>query len=272
MKVFDFNDYKAFLKDRILEMPGSGRGFRLRMAEHLRIHTTLVSQVLNGPKHFTLEQAALLCELLALPRLEARYFLALVQSSRAGNETLRRQLASQLQELKAQGEELVHRLPPQKTLTEEAKGVFYSSWQYSAVRLCASIEGLRSAERIAEYLGIPPSRVARLLEFLLNEGLVVEQGGGLALGPPETHLEADSPHVSRHHANWRLRALERTPPLRTHELMFTSPLTIAREDMPKIRQSLVEAIDEATKVVLGSKPDTLACLNIDWFEAAPRDR
>jgi hypothetical protein len=38
-------------------MPKSGRGEYLKIAKHLAIHTSTLSQVLSGLKHFTLDQA-----------------------------------------------------------------------------------------------------------------------------------------------------------------------------------------------------------------------
>ena len=70
--VFEFRDYKAYLKAWIQRRPSKGRGEKSRMATHLRCHNTYLTQVLEGDalregmiakvmkqaKKFTWEQAA----------------------------------------------------------------------------------------------------------------------------------------------------------------------------------------------------------------------
>ena len=46
MDIFDFINYRRFLRDKIAKMPKRGRGVARQMAEVLNVHPTSVSQVL----------------------------------------------------------------------------------------------------------------------------------------------------------------------------------------------------------------------------------
>ena len=58
MGIFEYNDYKLFVRNRIREMARAGRGQYQKMALHLRVHPTLVSQIFRGVRDLTPEQAS----------------------------------------------------------------------------------------------------------------------------------------------------------------------------------------------------------------------
>ncbi len=89
MGIFEYNDYKLFVRNRIREMARAGRGQYQKMALHLRVHPTLVSQIFRGVRDLTPEQASEVAVFLELSEPESQYFLTLVQISRAGNQRLR---------------------------------------------------------------------------------------------------------------------------------------------------------------------------------------
>jgi uncharacterized protein (TIGR02147 family) len=265
-RIFEFIDYRSFVQRRLKQMPRAGRGQLLRMAQHLKVHPTLVSQVFKGSREFTLEQACLLCDFFGLTDFETDYFLVMVELERAGNEKLRRVLRQRMERLKRESRQVASRLPPTATLSDDQKATFYSSWHYSAVRQLSSIEDLQSVEAIAEYLELPMAQARRIATFLVSCGLCVEEKGRLKMGPLRTHLPADSPLIARHHANWRLKAIERHERMSDAELAFTAPLSISAKDFGKVREILLNAIEQSSKVVEGSEPEKVACLNIDFLE------
>ena len=78
MEIFDTENYKKFVKNRIKSMPNNGRGQYKAISQALGIHTTMVSQIFNGSKDLNPDQAYELCDFLGLVGLEVDYFLALV--------------------------------------------------------------------------------------------------------------------------------------------------------------------------------------------------
>jgi len=47
--------------------------------------------------------------------------------------------------------------------------------------------------------------------------------------------------------------------------MFTSPVSIAKKDIPEVKKILMHSIEQCFKVIDPSPCEELACLNIDWF-------
>lgn len=250
-------------------MPRNGHGEFRRIATHLRLHSTMVSQIFRGDRELTAEQAWSLCEYLGLNDLESDYFLALVDLSRAGTESLKQRIRRKLQEIRERALQVGNRLPQAATLTDAEKAIFYSVWYYSAIRLLTSIPEFQSVDALSNRLDLPKSLVSQVVEFLLSVGLCVEEDGKLKMGPSRTHIGADSPLIGRHHANWRFKAIERVGRVSKSsesELIFTSPLTIATRDAAEAREILLQAIEKISARVEGGDPEKLFCLNVDWFE------
>ncbi|MDZ4663222.1 MAG: TIGR02147 family protein [Pseudomonadota bacterium] len=265
MNIFDYDDYKVFTKSKITAMPKRGRGQWLNMARSLRLHTSLISQIFQGDKNLTFEQAYSVAEFLGLINLDLEYYVALVQLERAGTHKIKNLLEKQIREIKLKSTKLVNRIGQSKQLNKNDQATFYSNWFYSATRLLTSIPGMNSLEAISQSLDLSKTQIAETLEFLLSCGLVLEKNGLLTYGPLKTHLPATSPLVGRHHINWRLKAIERANKLTGDELMFTLPVTLSKKDFTKLRNMILQFIENAEKIYSPSDPETLAFMNIDWL-------
>ena len=267
MKVFEFTDYKKFVQKKLEDSPKKGHGQYSRVAKHLGIHTSMVSQVFNGDKHLTFDQACEIGGFFGFSDLESDYFIALVQLDRAGTPEAKRKCQREISRLKNQAASLNERLSHDVKMTEADNALFYSHWFYTAAKLICSVPGYQSPELIAEKLGVPLVQINRALEFLLASGLCKEENGKIKPGPANTHLGADSPLVGRHHQNWRVKGFEKMGTLKPSELFLTMPATLAEKDVHLLRQKIVEFIDEFGQVIDDSKGEVMYCLNIDWFDA-----
>jgi uncharacterized protein (TIGR02147 family) len=264
--IFQFTDYKEFLKERIQKMPRGGHGQYRKISTFLGVNSTMISQILSGPKHFTSEQTLLTAEYFGLDHSEVDYLLTLVQFERAGTHKLKKFHQKKIEQFQAKAQKAKTRIGAKKELIRVEQATFYSDYTYSAVRLLTSIPGkFQDAETIAKHLNIPREHVLNLINFLLNAGLILEKNGGWEIGPSKTHIGSDSPFVSRHHSNWRLLAMQKHPRLLENELAFTSPLTISRKDFKLVKNRILELIQELGKIIDKTDPEQLACLNIDWF-------
>ncbi len=266
MKVFEFSNYKDFVQEKLKHSVLKGHGQLTRIAEHLNVHTSMVSQVFNGSKHLTFEQACGICEYFGFTELESDYFIALVQLDRAGNQTAKSKCMRDLSRLKGLSESLNNRLSKDAILSEETNAIFYSQWFYTAAKLVSSLPGLNTPEAISKKLGISLILTNRILEFLISVGLCKEVDGKIAPGLANTHLSADSPLVGRHHQNWRIKGFEKMGVLQPNELFLTMPATLTRADAILLRAKIIEFIEEFVKVIDSSKSEVLFCFNMDWFE------
>ena len=151
-------------------------------------------------------------------------------------------------------------------LSEETQSLFYSHWYYSAIKLSTLIPGNENADKIAAHLGLPIHVVQKVITFLLNHKLAVEEKGKIKIGPQRTHIEASSPFVNRHHINWRLKGIEHMDNLQPDELFYTSPMTLSSKSMAEIKKMLLKLVVDMSEEVKSAKDEKIACLNIDFFE------
>lgn len=266
MSIYEFSDYKVYVRHRVAQLPKRGRGELSRIAEVLGVHTTMVTHVLRGEAHLNLEQALKLADHLALNELETDYFVALVQLDRAGDRRARDYCRKRIDDLLAKAAVLKERLGTKDEMNEADRALFYSSWPYMAVMLLTSVERFFSAERIAQELNLPLARVREILEFLLSRRMCVEENGKIRYGGVNTYLEAGSPLVVRHHQNWRQKTQAGFDRLRNEDLAFTYPVTLSEKDFLRIREKLVLFISEFRQITEPSPADDLYCLNIDWIK------
>lgn len=265
MKIFEFDDYREFVTKSVRSLPKSGRGEFLRIAKQIGVHTSTLSQVLSGIKHFTLDQACLLAEYFGMNDLETQYLLLLVEIDRAGTEKLRLTLKKQMDRLKQESEDLSSVIPGKRALSEIEKAVFYSNWYYPGIWALTSIPGYQSPDAISKYFRLPKLLVNQVISFLVSTGLCIEEEGRLKPGTTYVHLEADSPFISRHHSMWRQKGIERHPNLSESEIRYSSPMSISEDDAKRIRQLIVDWIEQANKIRDASPCEALYCFNVDWF-------
>ena len=265
MNIYKFNSYCKFLIDYIQSRPKGGRGEILRMAEALEVHPSLVSQVLNRLKDFNLEQAMKMAQYLNLTSNEIEYFMNLVQLERASTPELIKYFQQKIKIQKDLSKELHHRVQKDKNLTDEEKATLYSHWLYLATWLLTSLKKGKTLEQIAEWFNIPKERVESIIKFLVDAQLCQYSNGHFVIGHQSVHIERGSPHLYKHHSNWRLKAIEAADQISSDELMYTAPISISKKDFDTVREKLLQIIKEVTEVALKSEAENIACFNLDFF-------
>ncbi|MDR3608443.1 MAG: TIGR02147 family protein [Oligoflexia bacterium] len=264
ISLFVTDDYRAYIR---AWAKIQGRGELSRVAAYLKMHTTLLSQILGGSKSMTEEQASRLCSYMKFKALETDYFIKLVQIDRAGTEQLKVIFKRQLHQLRAQSNEAKSRVPESTELSTQDRAIFYSSWQYGLVRLLTSIDEFQTVETISSYLGLSTSRVRQILDFLVSRGLCKqERDGSYQRSKMNTHIEAGSELVVRHHQNWRLKSADLQEKMDSDDLAFTAPVSISEKDVPKVRALLLDVISELGKLVEESGAERVVYLGIDWIK------
>jgi hypothetical protein len=116
-------------------------------------------------------------------------------------------------------------------------------------------------------LNISPAMAAKIVSFLLEHGLCVQKPTGeIVHSGVSTHVGNDSPHVIKHHQNWRVRGMQRMDTVSDEALFFTGPMALSVETAAEIRKLLPTMIEQIMKIVGPSPSEAGYCLNIDWFE------
>lgn len=203
---------------------------------------------------------------MGLNHLETDYFLKLVQIERAGSEELKKVFVRHLTQIRLRANEVRARVAETKEITDRERATFYSSWQYSFVRLLTSIDQFQTPEQIAKRLNMSVSRVQEILDFLRSTGLCNESHGKYRRSEKNTHVDASSPLAVRHHQNWRNRAIELQERMTPEDLCFTAPVSLSSKDLSKTKAILLDAISEISKLVAKSPSEEIAYLGIDWIK------
>lgn len=266
--VFEFFDYKAYLKLRLAELPRKGRGERRRLAEALKCNTTYISQVLAGPAHLSPEQTERANRFLNHSKDEGQFFFLLVQHGRAGTPELREFLSQQLGEIQERRNALKNRLKFEKALRSEDQATYYSAWYYTAIHFLISLPQFQTPRALSAHLHLPMTRVLEVLDFLTKKGLASHEGERYVTGQINIHLGTDSPMLSKHHTNWRMQAiadLDRGELDKRH-LHYSSIVTISEKDVSIIREALITAIEKVRAVVRESREERLYCYALDFFQ------
>jgi uncharacterized protein (TIGR02147 family) len=264
--VFEFKNYKLYLKYIEGRRPRKGRGFRAELARTMRCQTAYVSQVLNSGANFSLEQAHTLNKFLLHSREESRFFLLLVEYIRAGSKDLQTHFLELMNEQIQQQLNLKERFKIKEVISPEDQATYYSDWSYAAIHIAVTVSKLTSSDNLADYFQLPKIKVQKVLKFLLATGLIAEKNPHeYMIGTSRIHLGADSPLISKHHTNWRIQAINSLDRQIENDLHYTSVVSVSHEDILEIKARLVKEIDAYNAIVKPSKEETMCCLALDFF-------
>jgi uncharacterized protein (TIGR02147 family) len=269
--LFDFKDYREFLHHYLKTGPHKAHGFKLKLADHMNVHPTFVTQVFKNLKSFNSEQALKVSEFMELNDLQKDYFLTLVELDRAGTQELKSFINKKILKLRAESLKAKHSVQTYSNLNESDQALFYSQWYYSAIRLLCSLEKSVSRSDIKKHFPLSDEKINQALDFLISRGLVKENNGKLEMAVANTFIPSDSPLVSRHHMNWRLKAIESHGNLKPEELAFTAPISVSEKDFEEIKKILLQSVQKISKIVSQSTPEMVACFNMDLFTVNKRD-
>lgn len=266
-ELFQYLDYRAYIKDWIEQQPKQGRGQRAALAEKMQSPISHISQVLSGVSNLTPEQAEEANDYFHHDNLECEYFSLLVQLSRAGTAKLKRRIESQIKRIQEKRHNLKDRLDVKEFISTEQQAQFYSQWYYVAVHVILTIEEYQTKESIANYLGLSIQKVSEILDFLITIALVQKKGTHYVVGSSRIHLGSDSPMITKHHTNWRLQAIQSLESeFFDQHLHYSSVMSISKEDISQIKSLLINSIENTSKIVKESKEEDLFSLCIDFFK------
>jgi hypothetical protein len=97
--------------------------------------------------------------------------------------------------------------------------------------------------------------------------LIEAKGGKFKTGRVSLHLANDSNLVKQHHTNWRLRAIESMNHEEKNDLHYSSAVSVAFDDVPKVREIMLKTIEQIRAVVKKSSPeDCIYSYSMDLFE------
>lgn len=262
--LFEFDDYVRYLTAR-LDAEGQRSGLRLAAAKAAACHPAYLSRVTQGKAQLSLEQAERLNAFFEHTPDEGHFFLLLIQRARAGTPGLRRYFDAQLASERQKRLDVKRRVASRKTVSVEHEARYYGYWLNAAVHVLLSVPALQTPEALSRHLGISREKILETLAFLTEAGLAVPRRGRFAIGPSDVHLGAESPHIARHHANWRtqtLVALDRGGPDGLH---YSAVVAMAAADALVVKESLLGNLEKNLGVIRASPEEAGWVLAFDFF-------
>lgn len=265
--LYDFKNYKDYLKAHLEDHPAGGHGLRTKLAKAAGCQPAYLTRVLNGEAHLSLAQAQGACEFLGLAETEQHFFLLLIQANRAETRTLADYFWKQIDSIREERANLASRFAVKEGLSEKDKVTYYSRWYFVAIHVLVSIPEFQNKDAIASRLGLPLTTVTEALRFLVSTGMVIERNGRFSVGVTRIHLNRRSPLIDRHHTNWRLHGIDSLDNVEDKNAVhYTSVVSLSQQDLGRVQRLLIDALETYNSIVHDSKDEALACMTLDWFE------
>lgn len=265
MTVFDFSNYKEFLRHQI-DTTQVRRGYHTRLAEAAGCSRSFLSQALSGDIDLTRDHAAGLCRFWNFQNLELEYFLSLVDLSRARTRTLQEHLTERLHKLRQDQNSLTTRVGRPKLVDERVESVYYSSWTLAAVHMLLTISKFRNAQDIADRLKLDLATVERVLNKLSDIGVIQYSETSWRPLSTDMNLAETSALSATNHSNWRNKAIANLQDRKPDSVYYSSVFTLSQKDADKLRGLVKAFIMESRQMIVASPAQNLFCMNIDLFE------
>ena len=264
--IFEFRDYKAYLKHWIAKKPGKGRGLQSQIATHLGCQSVYVTQVLNTGANFSLEQAEGLNQYLGHTYEEGHFFLLLLELARAGTPALRKRFQTEIDKILNQRLILKDRVDIKKSLDPVDQATYYSSWYYAAIHVAASVPNLNTRDALMHHLQLTSETINEALQFLISVGLLEKKGDHYTQGVTRLFLGKDSPMIKKHHTNWRMQSIQALDQGIDKNLHFSTVVSLSNSDLLLIKEKLVKSIEDCRAIIRDSKEEKLCAFTVDFFE------
>ncbi len=263
--IFEFSNYKTFLKAIETHRKAYERGFRSRLADFLGCKSGYISHVLNGDANFSLEQSLKVAKFLNLKSKEQKYLLLLVEFARAGDHELKAHFENELRILKEEYLNIKEHVGNSHILDEANQSIYYSSWYYLAVHVLSSLPEYNDAKSISNALKISEDVVGRVLLFLINAHIITDTKGKLKPGLTQVHLNRESSLIHQHHTNWRISAIQSLMNDNKTDLHYSTVSTLSEKDAEALRADMVKLIEHYVATVKPSKEEVMYGFNLDFY-------
>lgn len=261
--IFEFNSHYSYLEKRLSGADNWGQ--KAKFAEHIGVQPAYLSQVLAQKYSLSLEQADLANEYLEHSTEESEFFILLVLKDRAGRVSLRKHFAHQISQILEKRKLLTERLGKKVEISEEVKGVYYSSWLYSAIHVACSVPALRTRKSLVQYFNISTELASKILDYLEENYLLKKEGDQYVLTGNWFRLGQESPHIIKHHTNWRLQAIQSLESQTNADLHYSGIFSLDKKTAELVKSQLLDSIKQQTKNIESAPEEELFVMSVDFF-------
>ena len=264
--IFEYTHYIDFVRDLISNRPNKGRGEQTSLSKALNCQQAYLSKVLSKQADLNTDQGYALCRYFNLNSRDTDFFISLLLFNRAYTVEAKKYWKTKLDSFIREYQNLQTRLTERIEMAPENIALYYSDWIYAALHIMTGISEYQTINALSERLSLPP-QVHDCLSSLVSMGLITKSKTDNRYTPNKKtlHLGNASPFIINHHRNWRLKALQFLN-LGNENLHYSSVISCAKNDQPKIKEILIKAIENIRKLVKTSKEETIFVYGIDFFE------
>jgi transcriptional regulator with XRE-family HTH domain len=242
------------------------RGALKQLAEKLRVHPSFISQVLLGKSHLSVDQALLAAEFFGFGADETDHFLDLLHRDRSATPAARAYFDRRIEKRNNDRLNLKRRFQEQRQLTPDQESVYYEDWATQAIHMLCQLPGKHTTASIAKVLKLDGARAEAKVKALQAAGFLSAENGSLRTRLESFHLGKDSRVLPRLHSNWRLKTLhEIASGLGPDSVHYTSVMTITEKAARKIRDAILEHLEETRAEIAAAETRALYHYSLDFF-------
>jgi Domain of unknown function (DUF4423) len=118
---------------------------------------------------------------------------------------------------------------------------------------------------LAQYLQIPIEKIEVILEFLLKHHLIKKENDRFEVTQNWVRLDRLSPHIIKHHTNWRLQAIRNLENASETDLHYSGVYSIDASAASQIKNHFLDFIKSELKIVENAPEKDLYVLSTDLF-------
>lgn len=264
--VFEYGDYRLYLKDAYNAMKSRDKKFSFRYFARVagfKAHSFL-RLVMQGKSNLSPDSIEKIAKAFKFNPEETRFFRNLVHLNQATNTEEKHHFAKAI--LKSQTYRRIHPL-------RESQYQYFACWYYSVVRELVGLPGFREdAHWIATHTvpHIKPEEATEALEHLLKLGLLQRDENGKLIQTDKvvsTPAEVSSAFIANWHREYLKKAAESidTVPRERRDISAVS-MSFSKENILIIKEMIANFRKEIVQVALQeSNRDALYQLNIQFF-------
>lgn len=270
MHLFEYESYKAALKDAVLEKKahlGLHYTFQ-KMAVACRIEKTYLSRVLNDTSHLSLEQLYLACAYLGFNADQQHYMQILLQLERASESPYKTNLKSELERVRIRLATTEQHIKSTSLSPDSPEMIEYFLLpEAQIVHMFLTIPRFAEDLRlISESLRISMERLLELMRKLEALGFIQLRDGLYRVVKNDMHFSSESRYFEAYRLASRMRSLQRQQQLSREEgYSFSVSFSSTPEVQARIRGEFMKLLSKIESWVKEGGEEEVYQMNFDLF-------
>ena len=95
---------------------------------------------------------------------------------------------------------------------------------------------------------------------------MTDVNGKLQVGTTRIHLDASSPLITKHHTNWRIKAINSFERPNENNLNYSTVYSMSKKDCIQIKKMILDFVHNIETIIHPSPEEVVQYLLIDFIE------